>query len=433
MGRTGLVATLEILDGAGVGHTGTAGSADERRPTLIEVQGVTVAHLSFTYGTNGIPSPEPWSVNRTDPDRIIEDAAWARDHGAEFVILSLHWGAEYQPHPTGDQIRLAETLAAAPEIDLILGHHAHVIQPIVHVAGKVVVYGMGNQLSNIRGSGYSRSGAEDGIIVHLEVTEIGGRFRITDTSYTPTWVDPTTKQVVPVEHALATGIGSESVLRASLARTIERVTMFEELPRTAVPWPEASCRGVPATMVGTRGPDTITGGEGPDVIVGRFGNDAIWGGGGDDLICGGRGDDVIRGGDGADTLQGGRGSDRLHGDAGDDRLIGGRHADVIFGGYGEDRLQGGRGADLLYGNLHGDRLQGGAGDDRLSGGPGDDTLAGGIGGDDLRGDLHDDRLDGGAGDDDLQGGAGTDVLDGGDGEDRCRGGETAMGCTLAMQ
>lgn len=432
MGRSGVAATLDILDQAGVGHTGTARSAQERLPRLIDVNGVTVAHMSYTYGTNGIPSPEPWSVNRIDPERILEDAAWARRHGAEFVIVSLHWGAEYVVRPTSDQVRVAETLLASDDVDLILGHHVHVVQPIDRVDGKIVVYGMGNQLSNIRGSGGLRSGAEDGIIVHFRVTETSGGFRVSEVAYTPTWVHPITKQVLPVEHTLATGAGPEGELGASLARTIERVTLLTGFSRTPVPWPEVACRGRSATLFGTDGSDTITGTDGPDVIAGRSGDDVISGGGGDDIICGGPGDDRIAGGDGSDLLQGGRGRDTLRGESGADTLDGGRRGDLLLGGYGDDRLEGGSGADVLYGNLHDDLLAGRAGEDRLHGGPGADFLIGGRGDDDLRGDLHDDHLEGGSGDDTLQGGDGTDVLDGGDGRNRCRGGETTAHCTLAM-
>lgn len=433
MGRTGVEATLDILDRAGVGHTGTARTAAERRPNLITIERVTIGHLSYTYGTNGIPSPDPWSVNRIDVDRILADAAWARDHGADFVILSLHWGAEYSVRPTSAQVDLAKTLLASEDVDLILGHHVHVVQPIDRIGDEIVIYGMGNQLSNIRGSGGQRSGAEDGIIVHLEVTETDAGFRVTELTYTPTWVHPITKQVVPVLHAAATGAGPSHDLRASLERTIDRVTLLTEVALSPSPWPEVACRGRWATLVGTSGPDILTGTDGADVIVGRAGDDTIAGDGGNDLICGGRGNDTIRGGEGADLVQGGRGRDTLHGEGGDDHLDGGRLGDLLLGGPGDDLLEGGPGGDDLYGNFHDDLLVGGAGEDRLHGGPGADVLAGGVGDDDLWGDHHDDRLEGGPGDDGLRGGAGIDWLDGGDGEDRCRNGETTAHCVQVMR
>ncbi len=125
-----------------------------------------------------------------------------------------------------------------------------------------------------------------------------------------------------------------------------------------------SCRGLPATLVGTNGPDVLIGTPGPDVIVGRGGDDEIRGRGGDDVVCAGGGDDTVRGGDGADVILGQRGDDLLIGQAG---------ADVIFGKAGGDELRGGSGNDELKGGVGEDVLHGRGGLDALYGGPGIDT------------------------------------------------------------
>ena len=78
----------------------------------------------------------------------------------------------------------------------------------------------------------------------------------------------------------------------------------------------AGVPGLPATIVGSNGPDTIEGTAAADVIVGRGGDDAINGMGGDDIICGGGGGDVINGGSGADVLSGGPGDDEIAGGCG---------------------------------------------------------------------------------------------------------------------
>jgi hypothetical protein len=92
-----------------------------------------------------------------------------------------------------------------------------------------------------------------------------------------------------------------------------------------------TCDGLPATMVGTEGPNLLNGTTGNDVIVGLGGNDVIYGLGGDDVICGGEGND---------TLQGGPGDDRLLGEGGNDRLTGGGGSDVCVGGAGANTLTG---------------------------------------------------------------------------------------------
>src|SRR5690606_22352897 len=129
----GIESTLAVLDEAGLQHSGSARSELEAlAPRIYDAAGVKVGHLSFTYGTNGVPLPtdRPWAVNLIDAPQIRASAAAARAAGAEFVILSIQWGAEYQVAPTDEQRALAHTLLASPDIDLIIGSHVHVVQPI---------------------------------------------------------------------------------------------------------------------------------------------------------------------------------------------------------------------------------------------------------------------------------------------------------------
>jgi len=145
-GFDGVAATLDELDARGIGHSGTARSPDERLPSLYEVNGVTLAHLSFSQHFNGLSTPEtrPWAANKIDVETILSDAKWARRRGAEFVVVSLHWGIEYASNPIGYQNSVAQAVLEDPAVDLILGHHAHVVEPIGMVEGKYVVFSMGN-------------------------------------------------------------------------------------------------------------------------------------------------------------------------------------------------------------------------------------------------------------------------------------------------
>jgi hypothetical protein len=158
------------------------------------------------------------------------------------------------------------------------------------------------------------------------------------------------------------------------------------LSGTPFPTPASpSCRGIPATIVGTPGDDRLTGSSGDDVIVALEGDDEVWGNGGQDLICLGAGSDRAYGGVGDDSIYGQGGADQVEGNLGDDLLVGGAGGDTLLGGEGTDRLRGNRGNDAMHGLAGGDRLRGGAGDDTLSGGEGDDRLFGGPGVDVLRG------------------------------------------------
>jgi poly-gamma-glutamate synthesis protein (capsule biosynthesis protein) len=111
---------------------------------------VKIAQLSYTFGFNGLsrPAGHQWMANLIDAPTILADAHRARAAGAEIVVVSLHWGTEYSHAPNAMQVSLAKKLMASPDIDLILGCHAHVVQPMTKVNGKWVVYGMGNEVAH---------------------------------------------------------------------------------------------------------------------------------------------------------------------------------------------------------------------------------------------------------------------------------------------
>lgn len=156
-GDEGLARTLEHLDRVGIPHVGSARSAEEAAaPALMSAGGAKVAQLDYTYGTNGIPLPEgkPWAVNLIDKDRILADARAARADGADVVVLSVHWGTEWQTAPDERQRELAQALTASrgadglADIDLIIGTHNHVPQPYEKINGTWVVFGMGDQVAS---------------------------------------------------------------------------------------------------------------------------------------------------------------------------------------------------------------------------------------------------------------------------------------------
>jgi poly-gamma-glutamate synthesis protein (capsule biosynthesis protein) len=200
-GVAGMVSTLSHLDRVGVRHAGGARTAEEQAtPDVYEANGVRVGHLSYSYGFNGfeLPAEAPWTTNRIDVPTILAEAARVRAAGAEFVVLSLHWGAEYRHAPTADQEALANQLLASPDVDVILGHHAHVVQPVGRVGEEVVAYGMGNLLSNQRNS--TRVGTQEGVLLTLHVTERGpgaGTFAVTGVTATPTFVEVPGFRIVP--------------------------------------------------------------------------------------------------------------------------------------------------------------------------------------------------------------------------------------------
>ncbi|MEV7085253.1 CapA family protein [Streptomyces sp. NPDC093085] len=214
-GADGVRRTLDAFDKAGLKHTGSARTAAEgRRPALLTAGGARVAQLSYTYGTNDQPMPDgqPWAVNLIDERRILADARAARAAGADVVVVSLHWGTEWQTEPDEDQLTLAKKLTAArtggrPDIDLILGTHAHVPQAYEKVNGTWVVYGMGDQIA---GTMANDEGDQDGRgnqgsigrFTFAPPAAPGQRWRVTKAEFVPQLMDLTSGRVVSLPRAL---------------------------------------------------------------------------------------------------------------------------------------------------------------------------------------------------------------------------------------
>jgi poly-gamma-glutamate synthesis protein (capsule biosynthesis protein) len=158
-GIDGLARTLDALDAAGIAHTGTYRTqADALEPTLVEVGGVTVGHVAGTFGLNGVslPAGREWAVDIDavpDVDGMLAAAARARAAGAEVVVASLHCCLEYDHDPTDAQVAAVRTLLASPDVDLVVGHHAHVVQPFEQIDGKWVAYGLGNFVAQMAREG----------------------------------------------------------------------------------------------------------------------------------------------------------------------------------------------------------------------------------------------------------------------------------------
>lgn len=188
-GFPGVVRTIRALDRAGLAHTGTSRSpAGARKPVILDVEGIRIGWLSYTYGTNGMPvdADKPWSVNLIDPERILRDARRARAQGADAVLVALHWGNEYSHEPSEFQVALARRLTRSPDITMIYGHHAHVTQPIRKVNGKWVVYGLGNLLADQE---TVAPGVDDGLVAVVTLTRTGDSpVRVTRMATAPTHI-----------------------------------------------------------------------------------------------------------------------------------------------------------------------------------------------------------------------------------------------------
>ncbi|MEV6247638.1 CapA family protein [Streptomyces sp. NPDC051742] len=208
-GAAGLGRTLDALDRAGVRHAGSARTeAEAAKPTLLRAGGATVAQLAYTYDTNGHPLPEgqPWAVQLLDERKVIADARAARAAGADVVVVSVHWGTEWQTEPDERQLSLGRSLTASqsggrPDIDLIIGTHAHVPQAYEKVNGTWIVYGMGDQIA---GDMINHQGAFDprgnqgsiGRFTFAPPKSPGGRWEVARAEFVPQWFDTGRGRVV---------------------------------------------------------------------------------------------------------------------------------------------------------------------------------------------------------------------------------------------
>jgi poly-gamma-glutamate synthesis protein (capsule biosynthesis protein) len=205
-GYPGVKRTLDELDAAGLKHTGSARSAAEAAQPLVitTANGVRIAQLAYAFGFNGIPVPpgEPWLANLTNVPDILAAARRAKQAGADIVVLSMHWGTEYQHAPTAEQISEATELLASPDIDVILGDHTHVVQPFAKIGQKWVAYGMGNQISR---HADPVPDSREGVMPEFTFTEVSPHhWRITTAAAIPTWMQLSPKlRLIDIPRALA--------------------------------------------------------------------------------------------------------------------------------------------------------------------------------------------------------------------------------------
>ena len=112
-----------------------------------EKNGIKYTLLSYTYGTNGIPVPsgKEYLVNLYSDEKAKEDIEKVKDK-VDIILVSMHWGTEYQTEPTEEQKRQANYLSSLG-VDIIIGTHPHIIEPITYINDTLVIYSLGNFIS----------------------------------------------------------------------------------------------------------------------------------------------------------------------------------------------------------------------------------------------------------------------------------------------
>ena len=206
-GYKGLIKTIETLDKKNISHICTSVNKSSREmsvPYIKNIKGIKIAFLNYTYGTNGIKPTNGVKVNYIDTLQIKQDIVKSREGGAEVITVAIHWGEEYNLLPNRSQKKLADFLCNQG-VDLIIGGHPHVIQPMeIRHSEKynkdcLVVYSLGNFISNMKTTD-TRGGAMVKVILERNVL---GKVKIKTANYSLVFtLQPDGKhnyRVVPVE------------------------------------------------------------------------------------------------------------------------------------------------------------------------------------------------------------------------------------------
>ena len=194
-GYSGIESTLDFLDEYGLDHMGTARSSEEQDTILVkDVNGIKIAFLAYTYGTNGItiPSGKEYCVNLIDKNLIKEHINLAKEKEVDAICVSMHWGTEYRLTPTSSQEELADFLFKNG-VDIILGSHPHVLEPMEKrtvtledgtTKDGFVIYSLGNFVS-----GQIYANTKSTVILDIQITKNSeGKISIDSVNYTPVYL-----------------------------------------------------------------------------------------------------------------------------------------------------------------------------------------------------------------------------------------------------
>lgn len=228
-GIEGVYQTLNVLEKAGMGATGSRRSAEEKPYQMYSLtkdgRTIKIAHLSLAWGKlGGMPyiNEKPWLVNVDNMSEILTWAAQARQEGANVVILSGHNGLEYELQPSGWARQWAQEAAASGLIDLYIGHHPHVPQGIEKLPGGVDGKGMwtywsvGNVISDMRPLTTMHTDSEQIAWATIRVPAQGNAEFIS-AQWVAIGLEPDSHMVVPLAAAAQGQIPPDSAMSASKA------------------------------------------------------------------------------------------------------------------------------------------------------------------------------------------------------------------------
>ena len=183
-GAKGLERTISVYDSLNVWRCGVAKDVGEQSssyPLILRRNGISVALINFTYGTNSPSRKEYPRVNMMDKDEVRLSIQKARERNADFILALPHWGNEYQLRHSKEQEEWAEWLVKEG-VDAIVGAHPHVVQDTTHISRVPVIYSLGNCISNM-----SATNTRLGLAVELRFIRNGDKTSLDEPVLHFTW------------------------------------------------------------------------------------------------------------------------------------------------------------------------------------------------------------------------------------------------------
>jgi poly-gamma-glutamate capsule biosynthesis protein CapA/YwtB (metallophosphatase superfamily) len=234
-GEEAILNAIDFYNKSELLYTGAYSSPEDQNTIrTIQRNGITFSFLAYTYGTNGIPVPKDkqYMVNLLDVTKITQDVKLAKDK-SDVVVVSLHFGNEYQRMPSEEQRQIVKEVINQGA-DIILGHHPHVLQPMEWIDADdgrkgFVIYSLGNFLSGQK-SIYREIGGILTLTVHKEINGGKTKINITEPTFQSTYVSKAHRyKIVPLDHASKFGLSDAPSLLNDI-----NLHMHQLLPETKV-------------------------------------------------------------------------------------------------------------------------------------------------------------------------------------------------------
>lgn len=190
-GKKGVLSTIDSLKSLNIGYAGTYYSQKDRDSIrIVDIKGIKIAILAYTYGTNGngIPKGHEYLINLIDTTLIKKDIAKAKSLSPDIILTYFHFGDEYKQEPTAFQKTIVKKVITYGA-DIIIGSHPHVLEPIAYFKGNnqldsgFVAYSLGNFISNQR-----ERYTDCGVILKFTLAKSRNNVSLGGVEYLPTWV-----------------------------------------------------------------------------------------------------------------------------------------------------------------------------------------------------------------------------------------------------